>query len=370
MTLEEVTGEAEKWRDLLKSNLSEIAVKEIASRTAGKGGKETLLQDLVGLRETKAALVERLDTVLKNVEAKGGDATEYRNYIKANQGIDVDVKDTGAVWAAFSGWVVSAEGGIKWAKNIGLFLVVILVAWFLAKIISGIVNKAMKVNPHVTRLLRQFTVGIVRRLILIIGLIIALSSMGLNMGALVALLGGGAFVLGFAMQDTLSNFANGVMLMIYRPFDVDDVVDVGGVLGKVKSVNLVATHILTPDNKLILVPNKDVWGNVITNATATDKRRVDLVAGIGYEDDMAKAESVLEKILSDHKLILEDPAPVIKVHELADSSVNFVVRPWTKTSDYWTVYWDVTRQIKERFDAEGISIPYPQQDVHMHQAGS
>ena len=284
-------------------------------------------------------------------------------------GIEVDTKDAGAVWAAARGWVTSAEGGLKWTKNIGLFLVVVFVAWIFARLVSGIVNKAMKINPHVTRLLRQFTVGIVRRLILIIGLIIALSSMGLNMGALVALLGGGAFVIGFAMQDTLSNFANGVMLMIYRPFDVDDFVDVGGVMGKVRGVNLVATHILTPDNKLILVPNKDVWGNVITNATATDRRRVDLVMGIGYEDDIAKAEAVLTKILEGNEKILKDPAPVIKLHELADSSVNFVVRPWVKTADYWDVYWDVTRQVKEQFDAEGISIPYPQQDVHMHQAG-
>ena len=121
---------------------------------------------------------------------------------------------------------------------------------------------------------------------------------------------------------------------------------------------------------MILVPNKDVWGNVITNATATDRRRVDLIVGIGYEDDIAKAEAVLEKILGAHEKILEDPAPVIKVHELADSSVNFVVRPWVKTSDYWDVYWDVTRKVKEEFDANGISIPYPQQDMHMHEVKS
>ena len=170
----------------------------------------------------------------------------------------------------------------------------------------------------------------------------------------------------FALQDTLSNFASGLMIMFYKPFDVDDIVDVSGVGGKVKSMTLVTTTIMTPDNKLMVVPNNSIWGNIITNVTGSRVRRVDLVFGIGYEADIDKAQHVLEDILANHPLVLHEPEPNVRLHELADSSVNFICRPWVKTDDYWTVYWEVTRNVKERFDTEGISIPFPQRDLHVY----
>jgi len=175
------------------------------------------------------------------------------------------------------------------------------------------------------------------------------------------------FVLGFALQDTLANFAAGFMILLNRPYDVGNVVTAAGVTGSVESMSLVSTTLKTPDNQRIIVPNGSIWGGVIQNVTSQETRRVDLIFGCGYEDDISKAQAVLEDIVSSHELVLKDPAPVIRLHELADSSVNFIVRPWTKTSDYWAVYWDLTRTVKERFDSEGLSIPYPQQDVHMHQ---
>jgi small conductance mechanosensitive channel len=175
------------------------------------------------------------------------------------------------------------------------------------------------------------------------------------------------FVLGFALQDTLANFAAGFMILLNRPYDVGNVVTAAGVTGSVESMSLVSTTLKTPDNQRIIVPNGSIWGGVIQNVTSQETRRVDLIFGCGYEDDIGKAQAVLEDIVSSHELVLKDPAPVIRLHELADSSVNFIVRPWTKTSDYWAVYWDLTRTVKERFDSEGLSIPYPQQDVHMHQ---
>ena len=142
--------------------------------------------------------------------------------------------------------------------------------------------------------------------------------------------------------------------------------DVGGVAGTVKNVSIVSTKVVTPDNQEIVIPNSNVWRNVITNITASDTRRVDLVFGIGYEDDIEKATRVLREVATDHPLVLEDPEPVIQLHELADSSVNFICRPWVRSADYWTVYWDLMRKMKERFDAEGISIPYPQRDIHLY----
>ena len=158
--------------------------------------------------------------------------------------------------------------------------------------------------------------------------------------------------------------------LFHRPFDTGDVVEVAGIAGKVESVNPVSTHILTPDNKLMIVPNKKVWGDIITNVTGSAQRRVDLIFGIGYGDSIDEAQEVLEAIVGEHELVLKDPAPLVQVHELADSSVNFVCRPWVKTVDYWTVYWDITRAVKQSFDKRGISIPFPQQDVYLHQVGN
>ena len=184
---------------------------------------------------------------------------------------------------------------------------------------------------------------------------------------MLAIIGAAGFVIAFALQNSLSNFASGILMLVYRPFDIGDVVNVGGVLGKVESMHLLSTQLRTPDNQLVIVPNNSVWGGVITNITGITQRRVDMVFGIGYSDDIDKAQKILEDITNSHQLVLRDPAPVIKLHELADSSVNFIVRPWVKPEDYWNVYWDITRDVKRRFDAEGVSIPFPQRDVHLYQ---
>ena len=155
--------------------------------------------------------------------------------------------------------------------------------------------------------------------------------------------------------------------MAYRPFDVGDAIDAAGVSGTVDSVSLFSTLIRSFDNKLMIVPNNDIWGGTITNSTASDTRRVDMVFGIGYDDDIAKAKEILQSLVSSHELVLQDPAPTIQVNELADSSVNFICRPWTRTENYWSVYWELTESVKLEFDRNKISIPYPQTDVHVHQ---
>ncbi len=157
-----------------------------------------------------------------------------------------------------------------------------------------------------------------------------------------------------------------MMILIYRPYDVGDMVDAGGVFGKVNKMSLVSTTILTIDNQTIVVPNSKIWGDVIKNVTDQAIRRVDMVFGVSYSDDIPKTESVLKKIVDEHDKVLSDPETVIKLHELGNSSVNFIVRPWVNTDDYWDVYWDVTRAVKMRFDEDGISIPFPQTDVHIY----
>ena len=209
------------------------------------------------------------------------------------------------------------------------------------------------------------------RLVLLVGLIIALSQVGISLGPVLAGLGIAGLIVGFALQDTLANFAAGAMILAYQPFDVGDIVEAAGVTGRVRDMNLVSTRILTFDQQTLIVPNSKIWGDVIRNVTAQPQRRIDMVFGISYEDEIPKAERVLAEIVADHEKVLEEPEPVIKLHSLNDSSVDFIVRPWARTDDYWEVYWDITREVKIRFDREGISIPYPQRDVHLiAQAGA
>lgn len=206
-----------------------------------------------------------------------------------------------------------------------------------------------------------------RRLVLVIGLFVGLSALEINIGPVLAIIGAAGFVIAFALQNSLSNFASGILMLIYRPFDIGDVINVAGTIGKVESMNLLSTQLRTPDNQLVIVPNNSVWGDVIVNITGITQRRIDMVFGIGYSDDIDKAQTILEQIVNDNELILKDPAPVIKLHELGDSSVNFICRPWVKPEDYWNVYWYITREVKRRFDAQGVSIPFPQRDVHIYQ---
>ncbi len=204
-----------------------------------------------------------------------------------------------------------------------------------------------------------------RRGTLAIGVLIAMTTLGANMAPLLAAIGAAGLVVGLALQGTLGNLASGLMIMVFRPFDVGDVVDVAGANGKVLGMNLMTTEVRTFDNRTVYVPNSRIWGDVITNVTANSTRRVDMVFGIGYGDDGAKAREIIEEILEKNDKVLEDPEPLVRLHELADSSVNFIVRPWSKTSDYWDVYWEVMEAVKVEFDAQGISIPFPQSDIHI-----
>jgi small conductance mechanosensitive channel len=202
---------------------------------------------------------------------------------------------------------------------------------------------------------------------MLIGFAIALTALEIDITPILAAIGAAGFIIGFALQGTLSNFASGLMILINRPFDEGDVVEAGGVTGTVKAMNLVSTTFRTFDNQTIHVPNNSIWGSVITNITANDTRRVDMQFGIGYEDDFEEAERIIRDVVDSHELVLKDPEPAVVLHELADSCVNIVCRPWVNTSDYWKVKTEVTRRVKQRFDEAGISIPFPQRDVHVYQ---
>jgi small conductance mechanosensitive channel len=326
------------------------------------------LNKLTQLREQQIVLVDRTKVVVDALEEKGGDAEqveEYRQYINAVSGIKVDVSDAEAVWTTITGWLTSSEGGLRWARNLVLFVATVLVFILISNMAAKALEKVLARTRQASRLLGDFMVTTVRRLILAIGVIVGLAAMEVNIGPLLAVIGAAGFVIAFALQNSLGNFASGILILVFRPFDVGDVIEVAGVLGTVQSMNLLSINIRTPDNKSVIVANNQVWGGVITNVTGSDTRRVDLVFGIAYGDDIDHARQVLEDVVHSHDKVLKSPEPVIRVHELGDSSVNFICRPWVLTADYWDVYWDLTAAVKQRFDNEGISIPFPQRDVHL-----
>jgi small conductance mechanosensitive channel len=243
----------------------------------------------------------------------------------------------------------------------------LLVLWLLAGLVRRLAALGIRRIGNLSQLLQEFLLKLIFWLVFAVGLMVALAMFGINITPLFAVLGGASFILAFAMQETLGNLAAGVMILVNKPFDVGDLVDTNGILGKVESVSIVSTTVRTPDNQVVILPNSAVWSSIITNITVSDTRRVDLVFGIGYSDDMEAASQILQRLVAEHPKILDDPQPTIKVHELADSSVNLICRPWVKTADYWDVYWDLTRQAKEQFDSSGVSIPFPQRDVHLYQ---
>lgn len=253
--------------------------------------------------------------------------------------------------------------------NVIKFTVTIFFVVLLARVVGKIAERLTR-NNKVLSLAENFIKVAVRRSVLFVGFIAALSILGVNIAPVLALIGAAGLVVGLALQGTLSNFASGILILIYRPFDVGDLIEIDDILGVVDSMILLSTTIKTVDNKLVMIPNNIVWNSPIVNVTGSNTRRVNLVFGIGYGDDFSQAQKVMQKILDDHELVLSEPESTIRVNELADSSVNRICRPWAKTDDYWDVYWDVTEAVKREFDSQGITIPFPQRDIHFFPAQS
>jgi small conductance mechanosensitive channel len=369
LTRADLAEEAARVRDLARSGLEDLAAAKIQLKQATGQQATAVKQRVDRLARERRDAFERLATVLAAWEAKGGDPAaiaEYRQYMEAVTAEGVKSADTSTLVAAAGKWLVSREGGIALGVKLLGVVAAFFVLLFVAKFVSSLARRGVKRVPNLSTLLANFMVRASFVATLFLGLMIVLAMMGVDMGPVFAVVGGASFIAAFALQSTLSNFAAGLMIMVYKPFDVGNVVTLAGVSGTVKEVSLVSTTLTTPDNQVITIPNGNVWGSIITNVTVNDTRRVDLVFGIAYGDDADKASRIMEEVVKAHPLVLADPAPVIRLNQLADSSVNFVCRPWARTGDYWAVYWDLTQQVKQRFDEEGISIPFPQRDVHVY----
>ena len=373
LTADELAPLAAAWQDQARAATQAVIDKSLEIRAADASEAEALRQERLALVEERDRIFEKSRAVIASLEAKGGDPAEVdamRGYLSAVIAAGRSQLTLQEFTDGFLAWLVSPEGGVA----IGFRIAIIAGAFFglliVARVVRAWVRRAVDRTPQISNLLSGFLVMVVYWLTIAFGLMVVLAALGVNVTPLFALVGGASFIIAFALQETLGNLAAGLMIMINRPFDEGDYVQVAGLGGTIKHVSVMSTTVTTPDNQVITIPNSKVWGDVITNVTASDTRRVDLVFGISYGDSIERAQAVLEEVVTSHPLVLEDPAPMIRVSELADSSVNFIVRPWTKTGDYWTVYWDLHRAVKEAFDANGISIPFPQTDMHLHVADS
>ncbi|MCS7468098.1 mechanosensitive ion channel family protein [Stieleria sp. ICT_E10.1] len=342
---------------------AEVAAAEVEMAEAKQG----LLADVNVLQDERTALSDRLEVVLDSLELKGGEAEEYRSYLAAVSGIELDTSDVQTAWSGFVGWLMSREGGQRWAWNLARFVAILVITSIIARIIAKIVNWLLDRKVKISQLAERMISNSIKNVVFVIGFAVALTALEIDITPIVAAIGATGLVVGLALQGTLSNFASGLMILVNRPFDVGNVVTAGGITGTVDKMNLISTTFRTFDNQTIHVPNNSIWNNVITNITANENRRVDMEFGIGYGDDFEQAEQIILEVVKSHDLVLEDPAPVVVTHALADSSVNIVCRPWAKTGDWWQVKTDVTRAVKRRFDEAGISIPFPQRDVYVHQ---
>jgi small conductance mechanosensitive channel len=246
-------------------------------------------------------------------------------------------------------------------------LLILIIGRMAARGIRSLIKRTLS-KWNIDETLAKFVSSLSYFAVMAFVIVAALGQMGIQTASFVAILGAAAFAVGLALQGSLANFASGVLIILFKPFTAGDYIEGGGVAGTVEEVSIFTTELKSPDNKKIIVPNGKMMADNIVNYSAKDIRRLDLVASVSYSDDIDKVKKALENVLREDKRVLGEPAPTIGVLALADSSVDLAVRPWVKNADYWGAFFDLQEGIKKRFDAEGISIPFPQQDVHLHKA--
>ncbi|MBS8271114.1 mechanosensitive ion channel domain-containing protein [Halomonas sp. DP1Y21-3] len=255
--------------------------------------------------------------------------------------------------------------GLQFLINLVAAAAIFIIGRWVAKAVHRVVVKGMQ-RADVEPLLVKFLGNILYALLLTFVILAAISRIGIQTASLIAVIGAAGLAVGLALQGSLANFAAGVMVIIFRPYRIGDYVEAGGVSGTVEDVQIISTELSTPDNRKIIVPNGQMMSGAVVNYSAHATRRVDLTVGVGYDDDIDTVRRVLESVVADDPRVLSEPAPNIRMNAMGDSSITWIVRPWVQASDYWDVYWEMTEEIKRRFDREGISIPFPQRDVHLY----
>ena len=278
---------------------------------------------------------------------------------------EIQVPDLGIDWAGL--YEQFQTIGITFGIRIIAAIAIFVIGRMVARVVTNGIEKVLA-SRDVDKILQTFFSNLVYWTLMTFVIIAAINQVGIQTTSLIAIMGAAGLAVGLALQGSLSNFAAGVLIVMFRPYKVGDFVEAAGIAGSVVQVQILTTVLKTGDNRKIVVPNAQIMSSIITNYSANDTRRIDLVIGIGYDDDIDKTRDTIQQLVDADDRILKDPACLIAVSELADSSVNFVVRPWVKTADFSAVNFGLTEAIKKRFDKEGISFPYPQRDVHIHQS--
>jgi small conductance mechanosensitive channel len=379
--------DASKNLDYLKKELQDLAtdtstrvkistdkIKNLKRGIEKAGEKQSL--DLVGelnaLEERKAGLTASLRSTIKLMKQLELETSEYSLQLIQSVGqIDETLLDKKVVVGLLEQWVEDAkdwlvENGPNFLVTVFTVILILFVFKLLAMLSERLVRKVIASSlTNISELLREFFENMVSKLVMLVGILVALAHVGVQIGPLLAGLGVVGFIVGFALQDTLSNFASGVMILIYKPFDTGDIIEAAGQKGTVSNMTLVSTSVMTFDNQILIIPNNKIWGDIIKNVTSQENRRVDFKFYVNRNADIDQVEGILNEIIQEHELILADPEPTIKLHQIEKYSLEFIARPWVKTDDYWQVYWDITRVVKQRFEKEAIPQPVPKQDVQI-----
>ena len=314
----------------------------------------------------------RLRGVVEQLQRLDGDTLEMRRaLIEVRGSLALSLVDTAMInvlyaeiTEKFEVWLASR--GATTLISALLFVLILIVSRWLAGVARRVTERALRHSDQsISQLLKETMISMAGTIVFLLGLLVALSQIGVSVAPMIAGLGVVGFIVGFALQDTLANFASGAMILAYRPFDTGDFISAADVEGEVRKMNLVNTTIVTIENKVLIIPNSKIWGGVILNFTGQNLRRTDIIHSVSFEDDLDKVQGILEEMVASDERFLQTPEPVIRVKRLGDHSIDFLVRAYVKTGEFWESVWALNKAVKQRFDAEGITIPFPQRDVHM-----
>ena len=353
-------------------HLHQHGLKMLAARQATDGTDADLIQAARFESERLQLSVTRLRGVVAQLDRLGGDTLEMRRTLIEERGslalslVDTDIASVlyAEATTKFKDWL--ANRGASTLLSVLLFIVILIAARWLARITRRVTERALKHSDQsVSQLLKEMLISISGTIVFLVGVLVALSQVGVSVTPMIAGLGVVGFIVGFALQDTLSNFAAGAMILAYRPFDTGDFISAADVEGTVKKMNLVNTTVVTIDNRVLIIPNSKIWGGVILNFTGQHLRRTDVIYSVSYSDDLDHVQKVLEDLIAGDERFLTTPEPIVRVKQFSDSSIDFLVRAYVKTEEFWETLWALNKAVKQRFDAEGITIPFPQRDVHL-----
>ena len=353
-------------------HLHQHGLKMLAERQVVDGTDTDLIVAAQFESERLKFSATRLRGVVEQLQRLDGDTLEMRRALLEVRGsLALSLVDTAMINVLYAEITEKFEA---WLANRGattvisslLFVLILIVSRWLAGVARRVTERALRHSDQsISQLLKETMISMAGTIVFLLGLLVALSQVGVSVAPMIAGLGVVGFIVGFALQDTLANFASGAMILAYRPFDTGDFISAADVEGEVRKMNLVNTTIVTIENKVLIIPNSKIWGGVILNFTGQNLRRTDIIYSVSFEDDLDKVQGILEELVASDERFLQTPEPVIRVKQLSDYSIDFLVRAYVKTGEFWESVWALNKAVKQRFDAEGITIPFPQRDVHM-----